>query len=283
MDNRQPKRVIRNKKENIYLGTWTVLTMLQPGKMQEVAEQILQRELQIIALQEIRWKGQGQIKKDKYNLYYSCKEGQTGQLGTGFLAKKETVKNIMGFEPINERIYKLRLKGKYHNITIINIHAPTEEKDEETKERFYAELQQTQEKVPKHDPLIILGDYNAKIGRERAYQKVIRNHTLHDITNRNGELVYEYTIANNMVVASTFFQHKNIHKGTWISPDTLILNQINHVLVNNNKKQVIEDVRTLRGSNCDSDHFLVKVVVKQKLIITQKEFVKKLRWNISNL
>ena len=76
----------------------------------------------------IRWKRQGQIKKDKYNLYYSCKEGQTGQLGTGFLAKKEIVKNIMGFELISERICKLRLKGKYHNITIINIHAPTEEK-----------------------------------------------------------------------------------------------------------------------------------------------------------
>ena len=58
----------------IYLGTWNVRTMLQP----EVAEQILQTEVQIIALQEIRWKGQGQIKKDKYNLYYSCKEGQTG-------------------------------------------------------------------------------------------------------------------------------------------------------------------------------------------------------------
>ena len=73
-----------------------------------------------------------------------------------------------------------------------------------------------------------------------------------------------------MVIASTFFQHKNIHKGTWISPDTLTLNQIDHVLVSN-KKQMIQDVRTLRGPNCDSDHFLVKVIVKQKLITTQKE------------
>jgi endonuclease/exonuclease/phosphatase family metal-dependent hydrolase len=73
-----------------------------------------------------------------------------------------------------------------------------------------------------------------------------------------------------MVIASTFFQHKNIHKGTWISPDILTLNQIDHVLVSN-KKQMIQDVRTLRGPNCDSDHFLVKVIVKQKLITTQKE------------
>jgi hypothetical protein len=95
--------------------------------------------------------------------------------------------------------------------------------------------------------------------------------------------VCEYAIANNMVVASTFFQHKNIHKGTSISPDTLKLNQIDHVLVNNNKKQMIQDVRTLRGPNCDSDHFLVKVVVKQKLILIQKMFEEKLRWNTSNL
>jgi hypothetical protein len=53
-NDRRPKRVQRNKKENIYLGTWNVLTMLQPGKMQEIAEQIIQTELQIVTLQEIR-------------------------------------------------------------------------------------------------------------------------------------------------------------------------------------------------------------------------------------
>ena len=146
--------------------------------MQEVAEQILQTDLQVVVLQEIRWKGQGQMKKDKYNLYYSCKEDQTGHLGTGFIVKKEITKKVIGVETINKRICKIRLTGKY-NITLINIHAPMEEKGDDVKEQFYAELQQVQEKVPKHDLLIILGDCNAKIGRENAYQKVTSKHTLH--------------------------------------------------------------------------------------------------------
>ena len=117
----------------------------------------------------------------------------------------------MGFEPINERIFKIRLEGKYHNITLINIHAPTEEKDDDVKEQFYAELQ-VQEKVPKHGMLIILGDCKAKIGREKAYQKGTSKHTLHDTTNGNGELVFEYATGNDMVMASTFFQHKKYVK-----------------------------------------------------------------------
>ena len=44
------------------IGTWNVMTMLKPGKMKEIAEQMLHTQLQIIALQEVRWKGQGKIK-----------------------------------------------------------------------------------------------------------------------------------------------------------------------------------------------------------------------------
>jgi len=52
---------------------------------------------------------------------------------------------------------------------------------------------------------IILGDCNAKIGRENAYQKVTSKHILHDTTNGDGVLVCEYATVNGMVVARTFF------------------------------------------------------------------------------
>jgi len=43
----------------IYIGTWNIMTMLKAGKMNEIADEMLKKQLQIIALQELRWKGFG--------------------------------------------------------------------------------------------------------------------------------------------------------------------------------------------------------------------------------
>jgi hypothetical protein len=51
----------------IHIGTWNVMTKVKPGKMQEIADQMLKTQLQI-ALQEIIWKGSCQRKEDKYSL-----------------------------------------------------------------------------------------------------------------------------------------------------------------------------------------------------------------------
>jgi exonuclease III len=78
---------------------------------------------------------------------------------------------ILGFEPISDRICKLRIKGKFHNMALINIYAPTEDKEEEIKEQFYEELQRTQDRIPKHYLIIILGDMNAKLGKKKHSAK----------------------------------------------------------------------------------------------------------------
>ena len=65
---RQPKRSKRLRKNMIYIGTWNVMTMLKRGKMNEIADEMLKMQLQVIALQELRWKGEGQINKSTYTL-----------------------------------------------------------------------------------------------------------------------------------------------------------------------------------------------------------------------
>jgi len=57
------------KKELPDIGTRNVNTMLKAGKVQEIADQIVGSQIQIVALQEIRWRGYGLLKKDKYSIY----------------------------------------------------------------------------------------------------------------------------------------------------------------------------------------------------------------------
>ena len=156
---------------------------------------------------------------------------------------------ILGFKPVSDRICKLRVKGKFYNMTLINIYAPTEDKEEEIKEQFYEELQTTQDRVPKHDATIILGDMNAKLGREKVFSQVVGLHTLHNISNENGEMVANYAISNDMFPISTNFQHKKIHMGMWTSSDHQTIIQIDHIMVSKEKmldqKEVITVILTI--------------------------------------
>jgi hypothetical protein len=83
-----------------------------------------------------------------------------------------------------------------------------------------------------------------------------------------------------MTIMSAQFQHKFIHKGTWISSDENTVSQIDHVMINSSKKELIEDVRSMRGLNIDSDHFLVNTKFNQKLpaVYKIKRTLKK-KWN----
>jgi hypothetical protein len=56
------RRVKRNNENNIIIGTWNVRTPLYQGKMQVLAEQVSETQLEILAIQEIRWCGIGLIK-----------------------------------------------------------------------------------------------------------------------------------------------------------------------------------------------------------------------------
>jgi exonuclease III len=51
------------------VGSWNVRTMLQAGKMAEIADELLKYDLDITALQEIRWKGYGKSRNQDI-LYY---------------------------------------------------------------------------------------------------------------------------------------------------------------------------------------------------------------------
>ena len=64
--------------------------------MQELAKQISETQLEILAIPEIRWGGTGLIKKQNYSLYYRGFSSKTGQAGTGFILLKKMQNYVIG-------------------------------------------------------------------------------------------------------------------------------------------------------------------------------------------
>jgi hypothetical protein len=66
------------------------------------------------------------------------------------------------------------------------------------------------------------------------------------------------------------FEHKNIHFRTWKSPDALTFNQIDHVLRDGQYVSDLLDVKTHRGANINSDHFLVLTCIQLRISTVKK-------------
>ena len=66
---------------------------------------------------------------------------------------------------------------------------------------------------------IILGDFSAKVGRENIFKPTIGNESLHQDNNDNGVKILYFATSKNLVVKSTMFPHRDIHKYTWTSPE----------------------------------------------------------------
>jgi exonuclease III len=108
------------------------------------------------------------------------------------------------------------LRGRWRDIIVLNVHAPTEDKVYNIKDRFYEELEHVFDKFPKHNTKILLGNFNAKVGRGDIFKPLIGNEGLHDISNDNGVRVVHFATSENLRVKSTMSPHRNINKFTWM-------------------------------------------------------------------
>ena len=111
----------------------------------------------------------------------------------------------------------------------------------------------------------LLGNYNAKVGRENIFQPTIGIESVHPESNDNGIRLVNFATSKNLIVKSTKFPHRNIHKYSWTSPDGITHNQIDHVQVDKRRQLSIIDVRSLRRADCDTDHYLVVATIRERL------------------
>jgi hypothetical protein len=67
----------------------------------------------------------------------------------------------------------IKLRDRWFHIIVPNVHAPTEDKIDGVKGSFYEELERAFDKFLKYHIKILLGNFNAKVGREDIFKPKI--------------------------------------------------------------------------------------------------------------
>ena len=126
-------------------------------------------------------------------------------MGTGFFVHQRIASAVKMVEFVNDGVSYIVMRGRWCNIIVVNVHAPSEEKSDESKDCSYEELEQVFYHFPKYHVKIILGDFNAKVGRESIFKPTIWNESLHQNSNDNGVRLVNFATSKNLVVKSTIF------------------------------------------------------------------------------
>ena len=168
-----------------------------------------------------------------------------------------------------------RFNCRHTKLTIIVCYAPTNSEtrsdDVANKDAFYNQLDDLTSGIPKHDVQIVIGDMNAQLGNNTdTWSPVLGNHAEGDL-NDNGIRLLSFCQANNLVVGSSLFPHKRIHKLTRNSPNGKTCNQIDHTLVTRKWRNSLIDVRVYRGADVGSDHNLAISTIKLSLAALRRQ------------
>ena len=111
----------------------------------------------------------------------------------------------------------VHLQGKPFNITVIQVYVPTSNAEEAEVERFYEDIQDLLELTSKKDVLFIIGDWNAKVGRQET-RGVTGKFGL-GIRNEAWQRLIEFFQENSLVIANTLFQQQKRRLVTWTSSE----------------------------------------------------------------
>uniref|UniRef100_A0A8D8Z4U1 Craniofacial development protein 2 n=1 Tax=Cacopsylla melanoneura TaxID=428564 RepID=A0A8D8Z4U1_9HEMI len=258
--------------------TWNVKTLAQAGKLHCALKEMDRMKISIMGVSEMRWPDASYCDIEEYRVYYSGSTNGKYVHGVGVIMHKSVANHVTNFVPVNERVLLIQINASPVNMNIIQVYAPTTEYSDEHIQEFYNHIDTLIKNLPKHEMLVVMGDFNAKIGKGREGVHV-GPHGLGE-RNERGETFNVFAAEHNLIVLNTFYKLPHRRLYTWTSPrdngeDTIIRNQIDYILVNKRFRNSFTSVKTYPGADIKSDHNPLVGEYRTKWKKIQKKTIKK--------
>lgn len=282
----------RTKKKTLKFACWNVRTLMdrtdtgsdRPERRTAIVARELGRyDIDIAALCETRFVDEGQLCEigGGYTFFWKGLPANERRIhGVGFAIKNNLIDLLVEMPSgINERLMTLRLHlSRDRFATVVCAYAPTMDYTDVAKESFYAALRAEITKCSKNDRLIVLGDFNARVGKDNSlWPNTIGKHGV-GRCNSNGMLLLSFCAENNLVITNTLFQLRNRFKTSWCHPRSKHWHLLDYVIVRREYQRDVCITRAMTGADdCWTDHRLIRSVMSLTLAPKRRQTKKLLR------
>ena len=207
------------------------------------------------------------ITKGDYTMIYSG--GLEHSHGVGIVMSNKIRKCMTGYWPVNDRIIMCKIKATPFDLAVVQVYAPTSDYSDEEVEEFYENLQEVLKQVKSTDVLLILGDFNAKVGTT-AMSTCLGKYGLGK-TNERGETLINFCERTKLTIVNTQFKQPSRKLYTCKSPGDIRRNQIDYILLRARFRNSVINCKTYPGADIGSDNNPVIMKMHLKLKVPNKK------------
>ena len=101
---------------------------MNKGKLEEVKQEMARVNVNILGISELKWNGMGEFNTDDHYIYY-CGQESLRRNGVAIMVNNRVRSAVLGCNLKNDRMISVRFQGKPFNITVIQVYAPTSNKE----------------------------------------------------------------------------------------------------------------------------------------------------------
>ena len=142
------------------------------------------------------------------------------------------------------------------------VYSPTLDSSDDVKDRLYDTLYSTLRGISQGDKITLLGDCNARVGRNHdIWHGVIGLHGVGNVNSSGLRLLYVYSELG-LAITNTLFQLRDMHKTSWMHPRSKHWHLIDYVIVRRRDLNKVQITRAMRGAECSNDHRLIRSILR---------------------
>ncbi|KAK3556228.1 hypothetical protein QTP70_006930 [Hemibagrus guttatus] len=264
----------KGKSVGLRIGTLNVGTMT--GKGRELADMMERRKVDILCVQETRWKGsKARSIGAGFKLFYYGVDSKRN--GVGVVLKEEFVRNVLEVKRVSDRVMSLKLEIEGVMLNVVSGYAPQVGCELEEKERFWSELDEVMESIPTGERVVIGADFNGHVGEGNTGDEEVMGKFGVKERNLEGQMVVDFAKRMDMGVVNTYFQKREEHRVTYKSGGRRT--QVDYILCRRGNLKEISDCKVVVGESVARQHRMV--VCRMTLMVCKKKrskIEKKTKW-----